>query len=179
MMKRILVIGTSGSGKSTLARRLSELLKLPYFPSDPFYWEADWKIASDEQVLQRLVEVIARETWILDGNFEDRRELVWGRADCIIWLDYSLPTVLSRVVLRNLRWFVTQQRIWSGNRMTLARALSGIRHAARSYAGKKARYPVFLADFPDTPVHRLQTNRATEAWLAQLRAANTSYNQPE
>jgi hypothetical protein len=179
IMKRILVIGASGSGKSTLARRLSELLGLPYFPTDPFYWEADWKLASDEHVMRQLVNVVEHETWILDGNFEDRRELVWGRADCIIWLDYSLPTVISRVVLRNLRWLVTRQRVWSGNVMSLSRAISGICHAANSYATKKARYPGYLAAFPAITVHHFQTSRETEAWLAGLLATNTSYNQPE
>ena len=75
-MKRILVIGNSGSGKSTLAKRLSECLKLPFFPSDHFYWELNWKIASSEKVRQQVRDVINQEVWILDGNFDDEYELV-------------------------------------------------------------------------------------------------------
>src|SRR5690242_12425499 len=101
-MKKILVIGTSGSGKSTLAKQLSEILDVQFFPSDNFYWEADWKIAADDKVLEQIKKVISHKAWILDGNFETERELVWNQSDCIIWLDYSLAVILWQVITRNV-----------------------------------------------------------------------------
>lgn len=170
-MKQILVIGTSGTGKSTLAQRLSTVLHLPFFASDPFYWDAHWKPASDAKVLQQVKDVIRREAWILDGNFDNERELVWRQADCIIWLDYSLATICKRVIFRNLFWVLTQQPIWSGNRMTLHRALSGLRHAIRSYSLKRQNYPHWLAELPDITVHRFHTPHETETWLQNLKQA--------
>src|ERR1051325_7678155 len=105
-MKRILVIGTSGAGKSTLAGRISKSLELPFIASDHFYWAPGWKVVSSEKVRQHLREVVGQEAWVLDGNFDDEREFVWRRADCIIWLDYSLLTICSRVVSRNLLWVI-------------------------------------------------------------------------
>ena len=167
-MKRVLVVGTSGCGKSTLARRLSDCLNLPYFPSDPFYWEDKWKLASPERVKQQLLQVVEQEAWILDGNFDDHRELVWPRTDCLIWLDYSLPTVLSRIISRNIHWAVTRQSTWSGNQMTFRRAFSGIRHAFMSYPTKRRYYPQYLAELSGVAIYRFRDGRQCETWLTNL-----------
>jgi hypothetical protein len=163
-----MVIGTSGSGKSTLARRLSERLHTPFFASDPFYWKAGWKLVPSDEVLRQVVDVISREAWVLDGNFDDERELVWKRAECIVWLDYSITTILRHITVRNLHWMITGQPVWSGNRMTLRRAVSGIKHALRSHAGKRKMYPLWLAELSGTEVHRFQNMNETEAWLKSL-----------
>ena len=167
-MKRILVIGTSGAGKSTLAQRISKTLGLPFIASDHFYWQHGWNVTSSEKLHQQLREVVRREAWVLDGNFDDEREFVWYRADCIIWLDYSLLTICSRIVFRNFLWVITQQPTWSGNRMTLQRALSGIRHAARSYRVKRRNYPQWLVELSGVPSYRFCTSREAEAWLQSL-----------
>lgn len=167
-MKRILIIGSSGSGKSTLAKRLSECLKLPFFASDNFYWELGWKIASSEKVRQQVRDVIAQEAWILDGNFDDEREFVWKQADCIIWLDYSLSTILKQIVTRNFQWTLTRQPIWSSNKMTLQRAISGIRHAIKSYSLKKNNYPRWLTELSGVALYRFRTKRETEIWFQGL-----------
>ena len=167
-MKRILVIGTSGTGKSTFAQKLSKCLKLPFFASDHFYWEPNWRIASAEKVHQQILEVIYREAWILDGNFDDEHEWMWKRADCIIWLDYSLITILRRIVFRNFRWLLTRQPTWSGNQMTLQRVISGIRHAVNSYSQKRQKYPTWLAELSGVTVHRFHNSDEADRWLQGL-----------
>jgi adenylate kinase family enzyme len=167
-MKRILIIGNSGCGKSTLARRLADRLSLPYFPSDPFHWEDNWKPASPKRVQQQLLKVVEQQAWVLDGNFDDHRKLVWQCADCLIWLDYSLLTILSRVIARNLHWALTRQSTWSGNRMTFQRAFSGIRHAIRSYPAKRRNYPHYIAELSGVAVYHFQESHQTETWLTKL-----------
>jgi len=122
-------------------------------------------VASSEKVHQRLKEVVRQEAWVLDGNFDNEREFVWCRADCIIWLDYSLMTICSRIVFGNFLLLITQQPTWSGNRMTLQRALSGLRHAAKSYRIKRRNYPQWLAELSGIPSYRFRTSREAEAWL--------------
>lgn len=168
-MQRILIIGTSGSGKSTLAQRVSTSLCLPYFPSDPFYWEAEWKPASPEQVKKKLMGVLDHEAWVLDGNFDNQRELLWKYADCIVWLDYSLPVILSQVIRRNLGWGISRKITWSENRMNLSRAWSGIRHTIRSYPEKRKLYPQYLSEVSPVMIHRFRTHYETEAWLTHIR----------
>ena len=167
-MKRVLIIGNSGCGKSTLARGLAERLSLPYFPSDPFYWEDNWKPASPKRIQQQLLKVVEQEAWVLDGNFDEYRELVWQRADCLIWLDYSLLTILSRVIARNLHWALTRQSTWSGNRMTFQRAFSGICHAIRSHPTKRKNYPNYIAELTEAVVYHFRESRETETWLNEL-----------
>jgi len=167
-MKRILVVGSSGSGKSTLAKQLSEYLQLPFFPSDGFYWEPKWKIVPTDKVRQQINSVISQNAWILDGNFDDEHEVVWQQADCIIWLDYSLLTVLKQIMSRNLHWTLTRQRTWSGNTMTMQRAISGIWHAVKSYPLKRKKYPLWLSELSDVTVFRFCSKQETEIWLRDL-----------
>jgi hypothetical protein len=108
------------------------------------------------------------EAWVLDGNFDAERDLVWARAELAVWLDLPFATTLMRVSRRNLGWWIGQQTVWGGARMTLAKALTGIRHTLRSYAQKHAAYPAELADFPNLQVVRLTSSAAVERWLANL-----------
>ncbi len=170
-MQRILIIGASGSGKSTLAQRVSARLGIPYFATDPFYWDTDWKPVPMEQVREKLNSVLAQNAWVLDGNFDDERNLLWNSADCIVWLDYPLPLVLTRVIIRNLGWVIRREVTWSGNRMSFKRAVSGIRHSVRSVRGKRAVYPGYIAALQGGNVHQFHTNRQTEAWLASLKSS--------
>ena len=168
-MKKILVIGTSGSGKSTLAKQISEILDVQFFPSDDFYWEAGWKITPYDKVLEQVKMVISRKEWILDGNFETERELVWKQSDSIVWLDYSLTVILWQVITRNVKWLITRQTTWSGNKMTFQRLSSGVRHTIKSYSKKKKNYPSWLAELPEVKVYRFSKKQETENWLQGLR----------
>ncbi len=167
-MKRVLVIGVSGSGKSTLAQRLAGLTGLPYIATDPFYWEANWHTASEESVRRRVEAATAADTWILDGNFDGERALVWGRADTLIWLDLPLTVVLPRVAWRNVKLVLSQAPMWSGNRMTWRKAWSGIRHTLRSYNSKRRKYPGYIAEFPHLQVLHFYSPKEPVDWLSGL-----------
>ncbi len=117
-----------------LAAALSVKAGLPLIASDPFYWEQDWQAVPAQTVRQRVTEATAGDAWVLDGNFVSERDVVWARADTVLWLDYSLSLVLWRVLRRNLGWFFTRHLTWSGNRMTWHSAWSGIRHVYRGFS---------------------------------------------
>ena len=166
-ISRIIVLGCSGSGKSTLAPVLAARLALPYLASDPVYWTADWRpVPADVRVCAE--SATSAEAWVLDGNFDAERDLVWARAELAVWLDLPLMTTLSRVTRRNLGWRLGRQTVWGGNRMTLVKALTGIRHTLRSYALKHRTYPAHLAEFPHLRVVRIASPRALTLWLAGL-----------
>lgn len=167
-MKRVLVIGTSGSGKSTIAARIAERLHLPYFATDPFYWEANWTPSPSQKVRELLTSIVEQEAWVLDGNLDEFRAMVWSKADAVVWLDYPFWTTLRRITMRNLRWLMTREEIWSGNRMGMRRAISGIRHSINSYWIKKRLYPSWLAESFEGRVLRFSTIAEAERWLEQL-----------
>ncbi len=167
-IRRIIVLGCSGSGKSTLAPVLAARFALPYLATDPVYWTADWRPVPAADVRAWAAAATSAQAWVLDGNFDAERDLVWGRADLAVWLDLSLATTLWRVISRNLGWWLGRQTVWGGNRMTLAKALTGIRHTLRSHAQKHRAYPAQLAEFPHLQVVRIASPRALELWLAKL-----------
>lgn len=118
-MQRIVIIGTTGSGKSTLARALAGRLNAAVIEPDALYWAADWREAPTEVFRQRVDEATHTERWIFGGNYSTARDLVWVRADTLIWLDYSLPLVFGRLFRRTVRRIVSREDLWhTGNRET-------------------------------------------------------------
>lgn len=172
-MQRVLVTGASGAGKSTLAAKIAEVTGLPFIPTDPFYWEEDWQPAPENSVVKKADSVTAREEWVLDGNFDDQRHLVWQRADTVIWLDFPRWVIVTRAVRRNLGYLVSREPMWSGNRMTLPRAWSGIRHSFRSVAMKRRQYPGYAAEFPHLRVLRFGSPNQVDAWLRRVARGET------
>jgi hypothetical protein len=81
----------------------------------------------------RTAQALAGDAWTTDGNYSKVRDIVWGLADTVVWLDYSLPIVLSRVIGRTLRRTICQEELWSGNREHLGEVCSA---ATRSSAGR-------------------------------------------
>ena len=78
--KRILILGCGGAGKSTLARRLGAATGLPVVHLDGLYWQPGW-VAMERAAWRRTVEnEIAKDAWIIDGNFGSSLELRLSRA---------------------------------------------------------------------------------------------------
>ena len=101
-MKRVLVIGSAGAGKSTLARRLGELLGLEVIHLDRLFWHSGWVETPREQWRERVLELLARESWIMDGNYSNTFDLRFPACDTIIFLDLSRYLCVWRVVRRRL-----------------------------------------------------------------------------
>jgi hypothetical protein len=164
--QRIAVIGCSGSGKSTLAAKLAEKLALPFVPTDAAFWTSDWRPIQMESLRDWLDEQTQAEAWVTDGNFDPLRDILWARADLVIWLDLPLATNLWRVTSRNIIWWWKGTQIWGGKRMTLANIWGGTRHAAKTHALKRRTYPKMLAALPPSgAVVRIQSPQALSAWL--------------
>ena len=75
-------------------------------PPDPFVMD----------FRERVEEATEAPAWVADGNYSEVRDIVWGRADTLIWLDYPLHVSLRRLVPRTLRRALTGEELWSGNR---------------------------------------------------------------
>src|SRR5689334_14070601 len=144
--KRVAVLGCSGSGKSTLAASLADKFGSPFVPTDHVFWTEDWKPTPAPDVRAWLDIATGGEQWVLDGNFVPYREIYWGRADLAVWLDPPCRTAVWRVLLRNLRWWLSGTPIWNGRRMTFAKALDGARYALRAHGQKRRTYPDLLAE---------------------------------
>ena len=168
---RIAVLGCSGSGKSTLAATLADKLGLPYVATDHMFWIEDWRPTPAAEVRASIKEVVARDRWVTDGNFDSDRDLLWARAELLVWLDLPLAVVLTGALRRNLVWWWRRTPVWGGQRMTLAKAFGGVRHVLRSHRLKHSVYPEWLAALEPTPVVRVRTRPELAKWVATLRPA--------
>lgn len=165
---RIVVLGCSGSGKSTLASRLADKLDLPFIPTDGVYWRNDWTPVPEAEVRAWLDATTSSPRWVLDGNFDAQRDLLWSRAELAVWLDLPWITTVLSVARRNIRWWMKGEAVWGGVRMTPSRVVSGIRHAASSHALKRSTYPLLLLGFPNLTVIRIRSRRELACWVERL-----------
>lgn len=175
---RIAVLGCSGSGKSTLAARLADALGLPLAASDHIYWTDDWRPTPAAEVRAWIDRTTAGAAWVVDGNFDVDRDLLWRRAQLVVWLDFPLRVVLVRVARRNFVWWLKGERVWGGQRMTLGKAWSGIRHSLRSHALKRRAYPGWLGELKGAEVVRLRSPKAAARWtvaFVEVRAGRSEH----
>lgn len=118
-LQRVAVIGTSCSGKTTFARELSAILGASHIELDALYWQPRWVERRAAEFRALVERETSAERWVADGNYSPVRDIVWGRATDIVWLNYSFPLVFSRAVLRTVRRAFTREELFSGNRESL------------------------------------------------------------
>jgi energy-coupling factor transporter ATP-binding protein EcfA2 len=176
---RIVLVGRTGSGKTTLARELADVLRVPHVELDGLYFRPDLSTVPLPVLRQRTTEAMAGERWVTDGNKKAVRDLVWPRADTLVWLDYPLVVSLWRLARRAL-WRTSDLREQAsagaaGRPLTsqMWSAATGVVTALRSHRGQRRLYPELLAE-PEhrhLAVVRLRSPRATRRWLARVSAA--------
>jgi adenylate kinase family enzyme len=172
-VERILVVGVTGAGKSTLAQALSGRLGLPYHEMDTLYFNGPgWAVNSDfSEDVSRLA---AEPRWIIDSlGYPEVRDLLWDRADTVIWLDYPRRVVMPRVLRRSFRRTVTREVLFGGNRETWAGWLSREHPAWWSWSQHARRRQEVEHRTRDPRFAPLDTFRFgrpddTTAWLASL-----------
>lgn len=175
MLMRIAVVGTSGSGKTTLARQISQILAIRHVELDALHWEPNWTEAPKDVFRDRVLQALSGDSWVVDGNYSAVRDIVWGQADTIVWLDYSLPVMLSRVVRRTLRRVLMQEELWSGNRESWQTTFSRdsiILWVLQTYKKNRKEYPILLSkpEYAHLKLVHLRSPRNTQNWLSSLKA---------
>lgn len=116
IVRRVSVVGTSGSGKSTLARELAEILGVPHLELDAVHHQPGWAPLPTDEFRRIIAARAAAGGWVIDGNYGRVRDLVWARADTVVWLDLPKRTVMRQVVWRTLRRVALRRELWNGNR---------------------------------------------------------------
>lgn len=101
--RRILVLGSGGAGKSTLARVLGERLGLEVIHLDAWYWKPGWVETPAAEWEACVADLVARDVWIMDGNYSQTLPLRLAAADGVIFLDLPVWICLWRVFWRAYR----------------------------------------------------------------------------
>ena len=146
---------------------------VPHIELDALHWEPNWTEAPPNVLRERVSAAIAGDGWVVDGNYAMLRDLLWARAEAVVWLDLPLRTVLWRYVGRTFRRLARREELWSGNREHLSTHLlsrdSLLWWILTTYRRRRREYPPLLAAQPDLIAIRLRSGRAADRWLAQLR----------
>jgi adenylate kinase family enzyme len=149
--KRIVVVGTTSSGKSTLASQLAQKIGGDFIELDALHWEPNWVEAPDKVFRKRVTTAISSQSWVVAGNYSVVRDIVWQRAEAIIWLDYPFHIVFWRLLVRTIRRAIYQEELWNGNRerfwwhLKLWSEESLFHWLFKTYWRRKREYPALLA----------------------------------
>ena len=150
--RRINVVGTSGTGKSTFSRMLSAVKEIPHHEMDRLYWLPGWKGRSDGDFLEKVGDVTAGESWVLDGNYNRSRPVKWARVECVVWLDYSFGRTFFQAVSRAVRRAIAKDELWpgTGNRESFRQSFfsrdSVLLWTLKTYRSNRARYREMMDD---------------------------------
>ncbi len=115
-MHRVVVVGNSGSGKTMLAAALATRLGVPHVELDAYHNQAGWQELPVPEFRARVAAVVAADGWVVDGNYTRVRDLVWSRADTVVWVDPPRRRVLRQIVWRSVSRAVLRRELWNGNR---------------------------------------------------------------
>jgi adenylate kinase family enzyme len=152
VVQRVSVVGNSGSGKSRLAAALAARLGVPYVELDSIFHQPGWSELPRDEFRARVEALAAGDAWVIDGNYTAVRDLVWARADTVVWIDLSRPLVMRRVIGRTLRRAAVRRELWNGNRepwsnwLTLDPERSIIMWSWTQHAKYRLRYAEAMAD---------------------------------
>ncbi|MQY22032.1 P-loop NTPase family protein [Nocardia macrotermitis] len=131
-MRRVVILGRGGAGKSALARRLAAATGLPLTELDELFWSADATPLPRDRWAAIQDELVAAETWILDGDLGpfDVLEPRLRAADTIIVLDFPLGVCLWRALRRSRESLVFWRWVICYRRRSLPGILAGISRCA-------------------------------------------------
>ncbi len=170
------MVGCSGSGKTTLARALARALHAPNIELDAIFHQPGWTPLDDDTFKARVTEVTEAVRWVVDGNYSTVRDIVWDRADTVVWFDLPFVTVMARTIRRTVRRTVTRQELWNGNTEPWSNLFSFkpeksiIAWAATRHGVYRERYGAAEHDprWAGLQFVRLRSHREADAFLARV-----------
>lgn len=171
-MKKFALFGPPASGKSTIAQKLSAALDIPHTDLDEILFTEHGPLPLDE-FRSKAATATSEEAWVVEGNYSKLADVVWHRADVLVWLDLPLPLIVRRIVWRSLRQLTGLDTSAQAQRLTWNRAFfarrSLLRTAVRKYRNNRPRYARQIAETTalGIPVVRLRNGHAANTWLAQ------------
>jgi adenylate kinase family enzyme len=99
-VQRVLIIGPCGAGKSTLASELGAKLNLPVFHMDQLNWKPGWVEGGKDEIRRQLESIVAKDRWLIDGNYGGTLSERLERADTVVYLDFPISLCVTRVLRR-------------------------------------------------------------------------------
>jgi adenylate kinase family enzyme len=172
---RVLVGGISGVGKTTFARALAGRSGLPYHEMDALFHGPGW--VPRESFITDVAQIASQDQWVFDSHgYTEVKDLVWSRADTLVWLDYSRPVVMSRVLRRSTARALGRAPIFNGNVEHFkdwADPTHPVQWAWTQFTRRRSELTARTAEEQWSHLHvvRLRSPRAAARWLASAASA--------
>jgi adenylate kinase family enzyme len=175
-VRRVNVIGSSGSGKTSVGRAIAAKLGFPFIELDEIHWGRypHWRMPADDEFRIWVKEATSGDRWVVDGSYSKARDIVWARADTIVWLEPPFLLRLWRVVRRTIGRMVTGEPLWGIQRETFRASFlsrdSLILFMLRTERRRSRVYREWLArpEYRHLEVVHLRSEAEIAAWLARL-----------
>ncbi|WP_195574561.1 DNA topology modulation protein [Paenibacillus sp. 1001270B_150601_E10] len=101
---KLIVIGSSGAGKSTFSRQLGELLQIPIYHLDLYFWQPGWVQTPHDEWVEFNQQLVQKEEWIIDGYYGRTLDIRLQAADVIVFFDLSPWVTTYRVIKRRIQY---------------------------------------------------------------------------
>ena len=160
--KRVAVIGCPGGGKSTFSRALRDRVDLPLYHLDAIYWRDDRTHLSREEFYPLMQEIIAREEWIMDGNYNATLEWRISACDLLIFLDYPAEVCLEGVRARRGQKRSDMPWVEEGNDEEFLEFIRAFETESRP------RIWELIGKYPDKAVVTFRSREEAERYLREL-----------
>ena len=175
---RAVLIGSSGAGKSTFGRRLATAAGLEHIELDALNWGPGWhnrSAAAPDEFDALIKQQILGNQWVIDGNYATAMRRALPVATHLIWLDFSRPVVMQRVIWRSFIRVIGGQEVWpgTGNREYFRRWLDKgypIRESWNSFGRWRSHHQAIFddANLALLQKHRLHTPAEAAVLLSRL-----------
>lgn len=118
---------------------------------DAVYHQPDWEPLNAEEFRRIVEDFTTQGGWIVDGNYSMARDITWGRADTVIFLDFHRLAVIAQIIPRTLRRAARKEELWNGNKETFKYLLTRTDEnilwwAWKTHAKNRERYKAALSD---------------------------------
>jgi adenylate kinase family enzyme len=160
---------------------LARALGVIHIELDSINHQAGWTQLSVEEFQKRVAAAIEPGAWVVDGNYSVVRDIVWDKADTVVWFDLPYVTVMARTIRRTLRRTLTREELWNGNREPLSN-LCSLKPEKSIIAWTATRHGVYRRRYSDA-VHdprwaelhfvRLRSQGEADAFLQGVASTGT------